>query len=94
MRALLFIIKNDLFDQRVYNVLTENLTVNDIIKFIRQHIAKFDIEYVDAEIMNQLSYEVSSQRFSDQGFEFTGSIEKSIKETIELLRPTGNNNVK
>ncbi len=89
MRALMFIIKNNLFDQRVYNVLTANLTVNDIVGFIKQHIPQHDIEYVDSEIMNQLSYEVSNRRFSKQGFEFTGSIEKSIEETIRLLGTAG-----
>ena len=89
MEALVFIIKNNIFDQRVYNVLTKNMTVNDIIKLIKQHIPKLDIEYVDTEIMNQLSYEVLNRRFTDKGFRYTGSIEKSIKETIELLRPSG-----
>ncbi len=87
MGALVFIIKNNLFDQRVYNVLTENLPVNDIIQLIKQHIPQLDIEYIDTEIMNQLSYEVLNRRFTDKGFEFKGSIDKSIKETIDLLRP-------
>ncbi len=94
MGALIFIIKNDLFDKRVYNILTQNLTVNDIIQLIKQHIPQLGIEYVDTEIINQLSYEVLNRRFADKGFKFTGSIEKSIKETIELLRPTGDNRVK
>jgi nucleoside-diphosphate-sugar epimerase len=85
VRALTFIIKNGLFDQRIYNVLTENLTVHSIIKFIEQHIPHLDIQYVDTEIMNQLSYEVSNLRFKKQGFEFKGSVEKTIGETIELL---------
>ena len=91
MRAVAFIIKNDLFDQRIYNVLTENLTVNSIIGFIEQHIPHLDIQYVDIEIMNQLSYEVSNLRFREQGFEFKGSVGKDIAETIELLKTaTGN----
>jgi nucleoside-diphosphate-sugar epimerase len=89
MNALVFVIKNDIFDRKIYNVLTANLTVNDIITSIKQHIPRLDIEYVDSEIMNQLSYEVLNHRFTNHGFEFTGSIEKSIKETIELLRPAG-----
>jgi len=86
MRALTFIIKNGLFDQRIYNVLTENLTVHSIIKFIEQHIPYLDIQYVDTEIMNQLSYKVLNLRFKKQGFEFKGSVEKTIGETIELLK--------
>jgi len=89
MEAFKFIIENSLFDNRVYNVLTDNLTVNSIIQCIARHISNLDITYVDTEIMNQLSYDVSNARFKEQGFEFTGSIEKSIDETIELLKKSG-----
>jgi nucleoside-diphosphate-sugar epimerase len=85
IRAINFIIKNSLFDRRIYNVLTDNHTVDDIIRFIRQHIPEFDIEYVDTEIMNQLSYVVSNQSFHELGFEFEGSVEKGISETIKLI---------
>ncbi len=94
MRAFVFIIKNSIYDRRVYNVLTDNLTVNDIIQSIKQHIIKLEINYVDVEIMNQLSYDVSNQRFRKKGFEFTGSIEASISETVELLRQTEGGHVK
>jgi len=86
INAFVFIISNNLFDQRVYNVLTENLTVRDIIESIRRHIPEIDIDYVDSEIMNQLSYDVSNQRFVDKGFEFKGSIERRITETLDLLK--------
>ena len=85
MNVFKFIIKNDLFDQRIYNILTENLTVNSIIELIKQYIPDLNIKYTHASIMNQLSYEVSNQRFRKFGFEFTGSIGESIEETIELL---------
>lgn len=91
VEAFKFIIKNDLFDQKIYNVLTENLTVNSIIKTIEQHVPQLDIEYVDSEIMNQLSYEVSCQQFKKKGFKFKGSLEKSIEETVALLRRAGGN---
>ncbi|MCK4783650.1 MAG: SDR family oxidoreductase [Desulfobacteraceae bacterium] len=85
MRAFVFIIKNNLYDRRVYNILTENLTVNAIIQFIKQHVPQLDIQYVDTEIMNQLSYDVSNLRFKEQGFEFGGSMRKNIEEIIKLL---------
>lgn len=87
--AIFFIIRNNLFDQRVYNILTENLTVHSIIQHIRQHILELDIQYVDTKIMNQLSYEVSSQRIKERGFEFNGNIRKNIAETITLLKQAG-----
>jgi len=90
IKALTFIIKHDLFDRNIYNVLTANLTVNDIITFIKQYVPQCEIEYVDTKIMNQLSYEVLNQRFVDKGFDYAGSVEKSIKETIGLLRTSHN----
>jgi nucleoside-diphosphate-sugar epimerase len=88
MNAFAFIIKNDLFDGNIYNVLTQNMTVHDIIQLIEKHIKEIKIEYVDTEIMNQLSYEVLNNRFRDKGFKFTGSIGNCIDETIKLLKPT------
>ena len=85
VRALIFIMKKALFDESVYNVLTENLTVNAIIGFIAQRVPDLQIEYVDAEIMNQLSYEVSNLRFTRQGFQFKGEVKDSVHETLDLL---------
>ena len=87
--ALFFFLDKRYFDGRVHNVVTENLTVNDVISWIRPHVGEVMINYVDAEIMNQLSYEVLNRRFRDLGFAFTGSIEKNITETIGLLRGAG-----
>jgi nucleoside-diphosphate-sugar epimerase len=85
VRALQFIIENDLFDQNVYNVVTENLTVSYIVQLIEKYVQEIKIQYVDTKIMNQLSYEVSNLHFKKQGFEFTGSAEQGIKETIRLI---------
>ena len=84
--AIIFVMKKDLFDQQIYNVLTENRTVKSIIHDIQQYVPQVDIQYVDTEIMNQLSYEVLNQRFKKQGFEFKGQVEESIEETIQLLK--------
>jgi len=89
-----FIIKNNIFDRQVYNVLSDNLTVNDIINLIAKHIEDIKIEYVDTEIMNQLSYEVSRKRIEGKGFVFNGSIEKSISNTINILKKVEKNDKK
>lgn len=89
IEAFKFIIQKNLFDKRIYNVLTENLTVNTIIQLIKRHVPQIDVQYVDTEIMNQLSYEVSNMRFRKLGFEFTGSVEKSITNTVSLLKQAG-----
>ncbi len=86
IKAIAFVIQNNLFDRNVYNVLTTNATVNDIVRIISHRVTDLSIQYVDTEIMNQLSYHVSNERFRNLGFAFTGNLEKGIEETIRLLK--------
>lgn len=85
VRALTFIIEKKLYNCSIYNVLTLNATVNDILTEINTHIKDIKIDYVDSKIMNQLSYNVSSTKFTDVGFEFSGSLKRGIDDTINLL---------
>jgi UDP-glucose 4-epimerase len=85
-RAICHIIRNELFDGNVYNVLTMNATVHQIVDTIREFVPELEVAFVENKIMNQLSYEVSCQRFISQGFTFAGDLRKGIGETIALLR--------
>ncbi|HEX3085688.1 MAG TPA: SDR family oxidoreductase [Pyrinomonadaceae bacterium] len=84
--AIEFVLQKDLFDGRIYNVLTLNATVREIVELIKHHVANVQIEYVDTRIMNQLSYTVLNDRFQALGFEFHGSLPQGIADTIALLR--------
>jgi nucleoside-diphosphate-sugar epimerase len=84
--AISFILKNDLFDSQVYNVLTLNATVRQIVEVIRGMVPELNVAFVDSPIMNQLSYDVSPQRFLDRGFKFSGDIGRGIGGTLSLLR--------
>jgi len=86
MEAINFIICKSLFDGRVYNVLTTNATVKEIIDAISVHVPNLSIKYVDTAIMNQLSYHVDNSRFKKLGFTFKGSLKKGISETIGLFK--------
>ena len=83
--ALQFIMKNDIFPNQVFNVLSLNSTVNDIIESIKKFIPDVRIEFVESKIMNQLSYHVSNKKFSDTGFKFDGNL-NSIAKSIKLLK--------
>ena len=85
IRALHFIINNDIFTNQIYNVLSINTTVKEIVEEIKKHIPSVEINFVDSKIMNQLSYTVSNKKFADLGFEFSGSINE-IVESIDLLK--------
>lgn len=84
--ALQFVLQRDVFDGQIYNVLTTNTTVQEVIDFIRRDIAELTIKYVDSAIMNQLSYRVANQKFCNLGFEFKGDMGSGIHDTLAWLR--------
>lgn len=86
VRAIHYVINRDMYDRQIYNVLTLNASVNEILDIIRTHIPSIFIEYVDTKIMNQLSYHVSNQRFCSRGFEFHGDMRRGVADTISLLK--------
>lgn len=85
-RAIAFIIRKDLFDGRIYNVLTHNATVRQVVEIVREFVPDLQVTLVDNKIMNQLSYEVSCERFMAEGFAFAGDLRRGIGETIGLLQ--------
>ncbi len=69
-----------------YNVLTENSTPRAICEMITEITGKFEIKFVDNRIMNQLSYEVSAEKFRQTGYAATSNLRKAIGDTIEFLK--------
>lgn len=86
VHALKFILRTNRFDNRTYNVLTENSTVSDIVEIIRGFIPDLQVELVDSRIMNQLSYNVLNERFRALGFKFEGDLKTGVGETVSFLR--------
>jgi len=84
--AIRFILTQSDLTEPLYNVVTLNATVQDILNGIRFHIGELDVQLTDSPIMNQLSYEISSDRFEKAGFEFCGDLDQGIKETVALLK--------
>ena len=84
--AVQHVISKSLFSGEIYNVVTNNWTVNEIIREIETVSGRSSrINYVDVEIMNQLSYEVSSLKFQATEFVFCGDLLQDIRDTLNLL---------
>lgn len=94
VRAINFIIERGLFDNRVYNVLTINATVREIVDAIRTHVPDLEVQLVDARIMNQLSYTVRADRFAATGFEVRGDLQRAVADTVRLLRNVASRDVR
>ena len=83
--AFKFTIENNFFHNDIFNVLTGNYTVNQILNKIKKFKKNISINYVNAPIMNQLSYHVDDSKIKNFGLKTKGSLEKDIKNTFKLL---------
>ena len=83
--SIFFVIINNLFNSEIYNILTNNYTVNDIIKAIKNHVSITKVSHI---IMNQYSYNVSNRKISKLGFKFKGSLKKQLSTTHKKLKNT------
>jgi UDP-glucose 4-epimerase len=86
VRAITFIIERDLFNGQIYNVLTTNATVRQIVDSIREFVPDLEVSLVDAKIMNQLSYTVSGEKFAKLGFQAAGDLRRQLGDTVAMLR--------
>ncbi|MDP3789941.1 MAG: SDR family oxidoreductase [Candidatus Omnitrophota bacterium] len=85
VRSFFHIIERRLFSREIYNIVTVNLTVAEIIGIIKKRIPSLRVEYVDCAIMNQLTYTVYNDKFKKTGFRFRGRMEKGVNDTIKIL---------
>ena len=81
-----FCIDKNLFDNEIYNVLSANFTVKQIIEMIRRYKKNVKIKFVNTAIMNQLSYHVNDKKLKKRGLNLTSKISKDIKDTLEIFK--------
>ena len=80
-----FCIEKDFFKNEIFNALSGNYTVSQILKKIRKYKKNIKVKLVKSAIMNQLSYHVSSKKLESNGLYLKGNIENDIKKTLKLL---------
>ncbi len=84
-RLIIFFIKNSKFiSNEIYNLVSKNLSVEQIINFVRER-KKIRIKFINSKIMNQLSYKVSSEKIKKIGFRPKNEIKKEIIKTLRLF---------
>tara|TARA_B100000963_G_scaffold130955_1_gene114220 strand:+ start:601 stop:1524 length:924 start_codon:yes stop_codon:yes gene_type:complete len=80
-----FCIEKDFFKNEIFNALSGNYTVSQILKKIRKYKKNIKVKLVKSAIMNQLSYHVSSKKLESNGLYLKSNIEDDIKKTLKLL---------
>lgn len=86
VESIKFIIKKNLYNGHIYNVVTTNESIDSIVNLISNYVPDISVEYVSSKIMNQLSYHVLNKRFSYLGFKVQGDLNQGIRETIDWLK--------
>ena len=81
-----FCLEKNFFKNDIFNVLTGNFTVNQILNKIKKIKKKINIKYVNSSIMNQLSYHVDDSKIKKYGLKLKSKIDTDIKDTLTLLK--------
>lgn len=69
-----------------FNILTLNATVSEVLSAIEANGRRVIVDLVDSPILNQTSYHVSTKRWIDEGFTYSGDLTRSVGETLDLFR--------
>ena len=75
-----------MFNQQIYNVLTNNYTVRNILNLIKKNNFQVKIKKTNSPILNQNSYLVSRKKIDKLGIKLKKNIYIDIKQTLNLLK--------
>jgi UDP-glucose 4-epimerase len=84
-KAIVHILKNNLINNEIYNLVSGNFTVNKIVDIIKLKNKTTKIKFVDHKIMNQLSYKVDTKKFQQTKFKFNAKLVRNINDTLKKL---------
>ena len=80
-----FCIEKNFFRNDIFNILSGNFTVNQILAKIKNKKKTIKVKLVNSEIMNQLSYHVDDSKIRKYGLRLNSDLQKDINETLKLF---------
>jgi UDP-glucose 4-epimerase len=81
-----FCIEKNFFKNDIFNALSGNFTVKQIISKIKKRKKKVTIKLVKSKIMNQLSYHVDDSKIRKHGLKLNSELQKDIDDTLKLFK--------
>ena len=81
-----FCIEKNFFENDIYNVVSNNFTVNQIINKIKKLKKNIKISYINSAIMNQLSYHVDKKKLSNRGLFLNSNLDRDVADTLNLFK--------
>jgi nucleoside-diphosphate-sugar epimerase len=77
---------------QVYNVVTLNATLDQVIDAVRSNVPGVEIEYTNTRLLNQVSYHVDDSKIRELGFSYRGNLAAGVRATFELFSGVMQNN--
>ena len=78
------------FKNDVYNILSENLTLEKLISYYKKNKKKVKIKYQKSKLINQYPYEISNKKFTAEAFKLKSKISNDIKITLKKFKYLSN----
>lgn len=83
-RAIIWLMESD-YNRQIFNIVSENRTVNDIVDICEKYVPKLDIERKKDEIPS-LGYSLSNKKILSTGFQFKQTLEEEIHTMIDTWK--------
>ncbi len=85
-----FTIENNFFKNETFNILSQNLTLKNIIGYFKKYKKNIKLKFENSNLINQYSYKVSNVKFSKEGFYLKSKIQYDIKSTLKVFKGLNN----
>ena len=80
-----FTIEKNFFNNEIFNILSENLTLKKIISYFKKYKKNIKIKTVKSTLINQYSYNISNKKFSKRALILKSNISSDIKSTLKIF---------
>ena len=85
-----FTLEKNFFKNCIYNILSQNLTLKDVIKTFKRYNKNLKIKKQTSKLVNQYPYMVSNHKFSSEALRLKSKISDDIKLTLKQFKYLSN----
>ena len=85
-----FTLEKNFFKNDVYNILSQNLTLKNVIRNFKRNNKKVKLQYQKSRLVNQYPYEISNKKFTLEAFKLKSKISTDISSTLKQFKYLNN----
>ncbi len=85
-KVITYLIKKNHFDNNIYNILSENKTLKEILQIIKKYSFNTKIKFINSKILQRASFKTSKSKIQSLGINLNSKIENDIRETLDKIK--------